>query len=184
MGPTTTARVVLAAVLLTLVVTRADAQQLAGSFEQLRVLVKPGEKIRVIDRAGQEVRGTVAELSSSSLALVVAGERRQFVESDIDAIRARRADPLANGTKWGLAVGGGFGLLVGISFAAEVGDSGAVIPVFALIYGGLGAGVGAGIDALISGDHIIFARSGSSAKVAVRPILTPGRAGVRASVTF
>jgi len=74
MGPTTTARVVLAAVLLTLVVTRADAQQLAGSFEQLRVLVKPGEKIRVIDRAGQEVRGTVAELSSSSLALVNSAE--------------------------------------------------------------------------------------------------------------
>ena len=33
MGPTTTTRVVFAAVLLTLFVTGADAQQLAGSFE-------------------------------------------------------------------------------------------------------------------------------------------------------
>ena len=59
-----------------------------------------------------------------------------------------------------------------------------MIPLFALIYGSLGAGAGAGIDALICGDHVIFASSGSSAKVTVRPILTPGRAGVRASLTF
>jgi len=184
MGPTTTARVLFAAALLTLVVTGADAQQLAGSFDQLRVLVKPGEKVRVIDLSGQEVRGTVAELSSSSLAIVVAGEQRLFVESDIDTIRARRGDPLTNGARWGLAVGGGFGLLVGISFAAEVGGSGVVIPIFGLLYGGLGAGVGAGVDALISGDHVIFASGRSSSKLSVRPILTPGRAGVRASVTF
>ena len=94
------------------------------------------------------------------------------------------ADPLANGTKWGFVVGGGFGLLVGISFAAEVGDSGAVIPIVGLLDGCLGAGVGAGIDALISGDQVIFASGGSSAKVSVRPILTPLRAGVRASLTF
>jgi hypothetical protein len=174
----------LVAVLLTLSVSAADAQQLAGSFEQLRVLVKPGDDVRVIDRAGEEVRGAVAELSSSSLAIMVAGKRRRFAETDIDAIRARRADSLANGAKWGLATGAGFGLLAGISYAAEYEDSYAAIPVFGLIYGGLGAAVGAGIDALISSDHVIFARDGSSAKVTVRPILMPGRAGVRASVAF
>lgn len=183
MGPTAT-RVVLAAVLLTLCVTGADAQQLAGSFEQLRVLVKPGDTVRVTDRAGQEVRGTLAELSSSSLAIIVAGRRRDFAESDIDAIRARRADSLANGAKWGLVTGGGLGLLAGIGYFVEYDDNFAAIPVFGLLYGGLGAAIGVGIDALISGDHVIFASGGSNAKVTLRPILTPGRAGVRASLTF
>ena len=100
MGLTAATRVACAAVLLTLCVTGAGAQQLAGSFEQLRVLVKPGETVRVTNRAGQEVRGTLAELSSSSLEIIVSGTRRHFVESDIDVIRTRRADSLANGAKW------------------------------------------------------------------------------------
>ena len=70
----TTSRVVCAALLLSLFVSGGEAQELAGSFEQLRVLVKPGDTVSVLDRAGQEVRGTISELSSSALAITVAGK--------------------------------------------------------------------------------------------------------------
>jgi hypothetical protein len=72
---------------------------LAGSFDQLRVLVKTGDKVRVTDTGGQDVRGSIADVSSSSLALTVGGSRRTFLEADIAAIHQRRNDcsPTAHG---------------------------------------------------------------------------------------
>ena len=162
-----------------------EAQELAGSFEQLRVLVKPGDTVSVIERAGHKVRGTISELSSSALALTVEGNHRRFLENEIDAIRTRRPDPLANGAKWGLAVGAGLGLLAGIGFAAGYDEGGgAFIPLLALTYGAMGAGAGAGIDALVSSDQVIFARRGMASKVSVSPLVRSGRAGFHASLRF
>ena len=181
----TTSRVVCAALLLSLFVSGGEAQELAGSFEQLRVLVKPGDTVSVLDRAGQEVRGTISELSSSALALTVAGNRRRFLEGDIDAIRKRGPDSLANGARWGLAAGAGLGLLAGISLAAEYDEGGgAYIPLLALTYGAMGAGAGAGIDALVSSDRVIFARRDTVSKLTVGPMLRRGRTGFLASLRF
>jgi hypothetical protein len=161
-----------------------EAQELASSFGQLRVLVKPGDQVSVTDRAGQEVRGRIADLSSSSLELLVDGTQRRFAEGEIDSIRQRRSDPLANGAKWGFAVGAGLGALAGLTLANEFdGSATGVIPMLALAYGGMGAGIGAGIDAMVSAPRVIYAR-GSSSKVTVRPLFAPGRKGVLASVAF
>jgi hypothetical protein len=173
------------ALLLTLFANVGEAQEIAASFGQLRVLVKPGDKVSVTDRAGREVQGAVAELSSSSLALVVEGNRRSFLEGDIDAISQRRPDSLANGAKWGFAVGAGLGFLAGLALATEYdGGGGALIPMLALAYGGMGAGAGVGIDALMSSNRVIYARGGSASKVTFHPILTPRRRGVLASIAF
>lgn len=184
MRPLTITRFVLAGLLLSLFVGSGEAQQIAGSFEQLQVLIKVGDKVSVVDRAGEEVQGAVTELSSSSLALVVAGTRRTFLESDIGAIRQRRPDSPANGAKWGLAVGAGLGLLAGIALSSGYDGGTAFIPVLALAYGGMGAGIGAGLDALISSNQVILASRGPASKVTVRPVLRPGRTGVFASFTF
>lgn len=181
----TPSRVACASLLLALVVTGAEAQELAGSFEQLRVLVKRGDTVRVIDRAGNEVRGPISALSPSSLAIRVAGSQRTFLESEIGEIWQRRPDSPANGAKWGLAIGAGLGLLAGISFSSEYDDGArALIPVLALAYGGMGAGVGAGLDAVVSSNQVIFARRGSDARVTLRPILKAGRTGALASFAF
>ena len=101
----TTVRVARGALLLVAVTASpAAAQELAGSFDQLRVLVKPGDTIRVTDDAGQEARGTIAALTSTSLELLVAGNRRNFLESDVRTIRHRCSDPLGNGAKWGFGI--------------------------------------------------------------------------------
>jgi len=162
-----------------------QAQELAGSFEQLRVLVKPGDRVSVVDTRGQEVRGPISELSSSALALNVSGTPIRFLEGQIDAIRQRRPDPLANGAKWGLAVGAGLGVLAGIGLASEYEEGGGtLIPVLAFAYGAIGAGAGAGIDALISSEQVIFARHGSRAAVTVRPRLRRGGPAVLATFGF
>jgi hypothetical protein len=141
----------------------ARAQELAGSFDQLRVLVKAGDTVRVTDKTGQEVRGAIVDLSSSSLSLRVAGTQRTFLERDIAAIHQRRNDSLANGAKWGFAVGAGLGVLAGAVVASEYKDGGGVfIPLLALTYGGMGAGVGAGIDAMNPSEQVIFAWRGKA----------------------
>ena len=180
----TTTRFALASLLLLFFITAGEAQELAGSFEQLRVLVKRGDTVSVTDRSGQKIRGTVSDLSSSSLAITVAGSPRFFLESDIDAIRQRRPDSPANGAKWGLVAGAGLGVLAGISIVSEYGDGAALIPLLGLTYGALGTGVGAGIDALVSSDQVIFARRRAAARVTVHPVFSAGRTGVRASFTF
>jgi len=136
-----------------------DAQELAGSFNQLRVLVKTGDTVRVTNGAGDEVRGTITDLSSSSLNLKVGGTPRTFLETDITAIHQRRNDSLANGAKWGFIVGASLGVLGGIAIAREYesGGGGAFIPILGLVYGSIGAGAGAGIDAMHPSEQVIFA---------------------------
>lgn len=135
-----------------------EAQELAGTFDQLRVLVKTGDRIRITDNGGRDIRGTIADLGSSSLTLVSDGARRDFAEADINTIRQRRSDSLANGALWGLAIGGALGLFGGVALAGADGTSAAIIPAITLMYAGIGAGTGAGLDALISAEQVIYAR--------------------------
>jgi len=69
----------------------AGAQELAGTFDQLRVLIAPGSKITIIDASGQTVKGKVVTLSATALRLSVAGATRELAERDVDQIRERRA---------------------------------------------------------------------------------------------
>ena len=142
----------------------SNAQELAGSFEQLRVLVKAGDTVRVTDGSGEEVRGAITGLSSSSLALTSGGTRRTFLENDVAAVYQRRNDSLANGAKWGFIVGASLGVLGGIAIAREYesGGGGAFIPLLGVVYGSIGAGAGAGIDAMHRSEQVIFAWRGKA----------------------
>ena len=141
----------------------SNAQELAGSFEQLRVLVKAGDTVRVIDGAGEEVRGAITGLSSASLALTSGGTRRTFLENDVAAVYQRRNDSLANGAKWGFIVGASLGVLGGIAIAREYeSGGGAFIPILGVVYGSIGAGAGAGIDAMHRSEQVIFAWRGKA----------------------
>jgi hypothetical protein len=159
-----------------------EAQELAGSFDQLRVLVKQGDRIRVTDATGAEVTGTILDLGPSTVSLQVAGARRDFNASDISTIRARRSDSLANGAGWGFGVGAALGALGGAALAGSDGGSYALIPIIALAYGGVGVGVGVGIDALIRSDQVIYAKR--SARFTLVPHLTPNRKALFLSARF
>jgi len=64
----------------------------AASFEQLQVLVSPGNTVTVIDVAGSQASGRVDSLTPSVLSLDVNGPRRDFSEADVTVIRQRRGD--------------------------------------------------------------------------------------------
>jgi hypothetical protein len=164
--------------------SRAEAQGIATSFDQLRLLVRPGDTVSVTDTTGREVTGRIVVLSSSSLALMIDRTRRDLTEPDVTTIRQRRNDSLANGAAWGLGIGAG---LTGALIAASGGVDGeygwAVLAIAA--YGAIGAGVGVGVDAMITSRQVIYERPARpSAALTISPVLTGARKGISVSMRF
>lgn len=164
-------RSVILAVLVVFVAGRAQAQELAGTLDQLRVLVKPGEQLTVTDTAGKSLRGRLTQLDDSSLVLEDGKHTYRFGTVDIERISRRGGDSVGNGASIGLAIGAVFGAGVAIS----VGETLYAIPA-GLVYGGLGAGIGVGIDALIRGQRLVYVRSKTTLSLA--PIISRERKGV------
>src|SRR5262245_51173774 len=104
----------IAAGLIAISAAPAMAQEKATTLDQLRVLVERGDRIRLSDADGREIKGTIEELSASELALRVGDSERRLSESEIRTIRVRKDDPLADGARKGFACGASFGLLTGI----------------------------------------------------------------------
>jgi hypothetical protein len=103
---------------------------------------------------------------------------RTLQEREVASIRHRRDDSLANGAAWGLGIGAAAG------FAAcgrcHIGPGLAM----AGLYGGIGAGIGVGIDALFRGKAEVFRNRGSGTRVVVTPELAPSHKAVTVSVRF
>ena len=116
--------------LLLLGADRVAAQEIAGTFDQLRVLVTQGDTITVTNDAGSDIAGTIADLSPSSLALLVDGRRHDLQASDINTIQQRRSDSLANGAKWGFGIGAALGLVAAVTVVNIVDESGYAVLVF------------------------------------------------------
>jgi hypothetical protein len=163
------------------------AQGIAKNLDELRLIVRAGERVSVIDLPGNAVSGKILSLSPSSLTLEVAGRPREFQEGDISRIMQRRGDSLGNGALWGLGVGAGLAT-VGVATAAasddfEEEEAGWAALAIGL-YGGIGAGIGVGIDALITRQQLIFERPAGATSVNLIPLLTGGRRGALLRITF
>ena len=163
--------------------------QTAESFEQLRLLVKAGDVVSVTDTAGTTNTGEVVELSSSSLRLRVGTLTRELLQTDVRQIDQRRRDSLGNGALIGLLVGGGVAVT---GVLASCGDDRSFVNLcegrtgLAIIglWGGIGTGIGVGVDALIVRSHTIYrATSVVSSRFRVTPLLARGRRGVLVSVS-
>jgi hypothetical protein len=163
----------------------SSAQQLAGSFNQLAGLIRPGDTAQVTDAGGREVRGLVRYLSSSELVLQVAGRTRTFLEADIERIRRRRNDSLANGAGWGFAAGASLGALEGLASYRKYGPPHQLeMPLLGFMAGMAGAGVGALIDAAHADERVVYSRHGVSSRVSVRPILGRDGRAVLTTITL
>lgn len=161
----------------------AGAQGIAESLHELRLLVRPGETVTVVETSGREVTGRIETLSASQIVLSTSGGRQQWHDGDLRSIRQRRGDPLGNGALIGLGVGAGLGLAGGL--ALDDGDDAGLVASVTLVYGGLGAAIGVGVDALITRQYVIYEPSGTPrAQVRIQPLLTPRRQGVRVSLSF
>lgn len=177
-----TAVIALLGTLVLLVTSNAATAQ--DSFTDLQTTLKAGEVVTVTDDAGRQTRGTFERIGTS-IRLSVDGVAREWAPQQVREIR-RRGDSLKNGLIIGLVSGGAagavFGWGVGTIFAAEGADSAG--PVIGLVALGLsaGAGIGAGLDAAITGSTVVYRRP--SRTMSVAPMLSPHARGVRVALAF
>ena len=163
-----------------------EAQDVASSFDQLTVLVKPGDKISVVDVTGRKAEGRIGTLSRDALTLVTEGVPRRLGEGDVAQIRQRRNDSLKNGAIIGAVAGAAY--FVTAAALLHDSDGGDVIVGTAIaggvLFAGMGAAAGVGIDALIARRQVIYQKPGGGSRVNVAPLLGHGRRGAAVSLTF
>jgi hypothetical protein len=161
---------------------RADAQDIAAaSFDQLRLLLRLGDVVTVTDASGHRTKGKLAGLTDTSLSLL--GDNRMFAQRDVENVIRHDHAHLRTGALWGFGVGAGFGLLAAEAICEYSCGPGAYGSV-ALAYGGLGAGIGVGISAMIPTEQVVFRSGSSAARLTVAPVLSQNRQGLSVSLRF
>ena len=165
----------------------ALGQESVKTFDQLNTRLKRGDTIFVTDTHGREHQGKLFELTASSLTLD-SGGKIQLAVSDVQLVQERAPDSLKNGALIGLASGLGFAGLAAVGCAStDCGVSaGTVVGVMAF-YGGIGAAIGTGIDALIPGKKRVVYRAPDgrpATRVMLTPVVTPRMKGIRLSFAF
>ena len=159
-----------------LVVPGLASAQTVQAFERLPDQLNAGDRVRIVDASGRERTGAVAALTPDQLALARGGgATERIARADVREVWMRRRDPVRNGALIGFgSVAVSYcALAVSWSNAQQCG-----VPAFFL--GGLGAGIGALVDAAITRQGLVFradapvtwrvqpARGGVAARAALR----------------
>jgi hypothetical protein len=120
----------------------------------LPAIVEPGDTVWVTDIAGKTVKGTIQEISTSSLVL---GQRRSFGRQNVASVQLKGG--VGKGVWIGLGVGIGVALAIG---AANPGYGEGLPPgAFAfLIMAPAGAAIGATAAALSCRGRIVYQKIG------------------------
>ena len=142
----------------------------------------------VVDNQGRELTGRIGELRADAMMLLV-GRNRTDVPYDAILRIDRPRDRLLDGALTGLGVGAGLGLLAALGAAND--DSGSwgapgpghVALVAPLMLGGIGAGIGVGLDALIRREPNLYRRRGAT-RISLSPALGRSRPGVAILVAW
>ena len=186
-----TSRILAAGAALLLLPVLAGAQEPVKSFDQLNTRLKVGDTIYVTDAQGRETKGKIRDLGPSALTLD--SGTAAIVQADaVRLIVERKPRPIGRGALWGLGIGAAAGLALGVAVVADCheGDDCAGAILFgAGFFGGIGAGTGVVIGALIPGKTLAVYRApgttgASSARFSLAPLITPARKGVAVSVRF
>lgn len=166
--------------------TRADAQGVASSFDELAGLVQTGDTITVVDASGAETKGRIWKVSRDALILGTSTGPRQLGQADVTLISQRRDDSLKNGAIIGAVATTAFYVTMGMLLQDS--DGGDVIVSSAIVGGvlfaGIGAAAGLGIDALITRRQVIYQKPARRSSVSVSPLFGRGRRGAAVTVRF
>jgi hypothetical protein len=188
---TSAGRILAAGAALLVLPALAGAQEPVKSFDQLNTRLKPGDTVYITDAQGREIKGKIREFGPSALTLD--SGTAAIVQADaVRLIVERKPRPIGRGALWGFGIGAAAGLALGVAVVADCHDgdecAGAILGL-AGFFGGIGAGTGVVIGALIPGKTLVLYRApgstgASSARFSLAPVITPARKGVAVSVRF
>ena len=153
-----------------------------AAFQELPLLVNLGDRVTVTDDTGRELQGALVDLTPYALSILADGTRYDLGASGITTIRRRHLDPVSNGVLLGLLTGAGLAG-VGVALTSFNPDL-ATYSGAAALYGGVGAGFGAIVDALNTGSEVIYETGGSSGRLSVGPRVSRDSTGVVVSLGF
>jgi hypothetical protein len=163
----------------------ALAQEPTVSLDQLKLLLGEGDKVTLVDTSGNGTKGRIERIASDSLAIRVGDEVRSFAEKDIRQISRKRQDAIWNGILIGAGVGFGASLPLYLGFA-EDDETGLAFGASAL-WGLIGAGIGAVVDASVTQKQLVYFRPGSKISWSVRPFYSKSpltKAGTGAFIPY
>jgi hypothetical protein len=172
----------LVTVLLGLAPDAAFAQKVARTFDELQGRVLLGETVKVVDRDGQATRGKLLRLTATEITLRTAAGEQIIEGGNVAEVKARRSGPLWNGAVIGAAVPTAAGIAI---LAADNVTCDNCAPAF-LLWAGIGAAIGVGIDALVKGDVTVMKQSpaGAAKGFGVVPVVGRERQGLLCSIRF
>jgi hypothetical protein len=178
-----------AAIVILLLPALALSQEPVRSFDQLDTRLRVGDRIILTDAQGRDYEGKVLAISPSALTLRDSNGQQVKTASEVRLIQERQRDSLKNGALIGLACG----LAVAGTAAADCAGGecelspSAVFAIAGGLYGGIGAAIGTGIDALIPGKARVVYRApegSQAARVVLSPVVTSRIKGIALRVTF
>ena len=162
---------------------RAVAQTVP--FARLSDHVKVGDVVSMTGPDGRLTIGEVAELTATSLTLLVnEAERRAFAEGAVRRVAVR--DSRRNGALIGLAIGAVPGAWLGTLMTTYCTNEASSCPAAPFVLGAAtgvtGAAIGAGIDGLIN--RAVDVAPPRGAGLTVSPVIGAGRQGILMSIRF
>jgi hypothetical protein len=128
----------------------ASHAQTVPCLTDLSSCVKPGDTLFVTE-SGEPIKGTFTDASTSSLALSVGGQRRDFALVGVTRIERERRQT-KKGALLGVLIGAGAGIVggaLGGAYPITASFQRDILVVFGGIGGGMGAATGAAIGARI-----------------------------------
>ena len=152
-----------------------DAALAQGGTAKPAPPLRSSEEVIVTQSAsGQELRGFLVELSPTTLAMLVDGTRVEVPLERVLRIEGQN-DSVRNGAAIGAVIAGGLGVL---GCTQALGRAGACVAA-GILYTGIGALMGAGVDALHKGRTTVYSKPPSMALA-----VAPARKGASAQFTL
>jgi hypothetical protein len=163
--------------------TSALAQRLTSTLDQLSLIVSKGDLVTVQDQTGTRTRGTLIEVRTDRLVIDTGDITRAWSADELREVRRRTKDPVWNGAIIGAAISGG---LTSLAYLDNECRGDPVCAKAVVVYAVIGAAAGAGIDALIRADRVIYRRSDGRVSWMVAPafFVHKRRGGVQLSIGY
>ena len=164
------------------------AQTPASTFDDLRstLRLKTNETVEIFETTGVKRKVKIESVTDKSIFFTEQGIRGELAESQVLQIRHKKPEKWWNGMLIGL--GAGVATTV-VAVNRTCGSDGEcdfyATAVFLPVFAGLGMGIGAAADRVISSHETVFVQPNSQGRtVRVSPILNKHNAGVNVSFRF
>src|SRR5262245_23499575 len=168
----------------------ARAQEPAHTLQDLQSGLHANDNIRLMHIDGTIVQGKLESVSATVLKLKVKGVIREYLAPQILTVRKQYNDPIRNGAAIGALIGGGAGAVIGAAISDAFCDGcGTAQAGGALVFGLLGAGIGAGSgalgDSLKRGYKTVYSMPRTAnPRFNLSPVLSKNTKGVAVTLTF